>query len=119
MATNNKVRLMAYHAALNAFDSDKVAGFFASDAEYCSPGIKGCLTGRDQIMKAFRAYFTEFADQIAVDDSIVELTSNQFRSDWHLTATSKLSGRRVNRRGSEHVTFNKAGLITFIEVADA
>lgn len=106
-----------YHDALNAYDFDAVELMFAEDAEYHSSGIGG-LYGRAEIMKAMRAYFAEFSDQVSVDDSLEDLGDNRVRSHWRLDATAKSSGRKVARQGSETLHFTARGLIDLVEVED-
>ncbi len=109
--------LERYHTALNSFDFAGVEKMFAEDAEYYSSGIGG-LYGRDAIMHAMKAYFTEFSDQISSDDKVELVSANSARAHWRLTATTKTSGRKVKRQGTEIVHFNAKGLITLVEVQD-
>ena len=111
-------RLIAYHAVLNAFDLDGVEAMFAADAEYVSPGLNGAIQGREAIMKAMRDYFAEYSDQRAEDDEVAELAPNVVQSLWRLNATSSKTGKVLERRGREIVTFNAAGLIARVEVFD-
>ncbi len=116
----NPVELVRlYHEALNRYDATVVAPMFAVDATYISPGVNGRIDGRDAIIRAFSAYFADHPDQHAVDDSIVPLGADAARSAWRLEATSRSSGTRVSRRGTETVHFNAAGLIVRVEVQDA
>lgn len=110
--------LNAYHAALNAYDFETVADCFAPDATYISSGLANALQGRTKIMAAFREYFSEFRDQIAVDEAIEIIGSLKVKSHWRLTAQSTLSGLSVVRRGIEVATFNADGFIVHIEVVD-
>ena len=112
-------RLIAYHAALNAFDLEAVEAMFDRDAEYVSPGLNGAIRGRAAIMKAMREYFAEYSDQRAKDDEVVALAPGVVQSLWRLKATSSKTGEVVERRGREAVTFNTAGLIAHVEVFDA
>ena len=112
-------RLIAYHAALNDFDSDVVEAMFAEDADYVSPGLNGVVAGRAAIMKAMRDYFAEYGNQVAVDDEVIELRPHVVQSKWRLKATSSRGGKRVERQGREVTRFNEAGLITRVEVFDA
>ena len=112
-------RLIAYHAALNDFDLEAVAKMFAADADYDSPGLDGSIRGRDAIMKAMRDYFAEYSDQRAEDDEVLELAPNVVQTLWHLKATSSKTGKVLERRGREVVTFNAVGLISRVEVFDS
>ena len=112
-------RLIAYHAALNAFDLEAAQAMFAVDAEYVSPGLNGVIVGRIAIMKAMRDYFAEYTDLVAIDDDVVELRPHVVQSMWRLKATSSKTGSHVTRKGREIVKFNEAGLIIRVEVFDA
>jgi uncharacterized protein (TIGR02246 family) len=108
-----------YHDALNRYDAAVVTPMFAPDAVYVSPGVSGRIAGRDKIISAFNAYFAAHPDQRAEDSEIVRTGPFSARSRWRLEATEKPSGRVVHRAGTETVTFDAAGLITFVEVEDA
>ena len=107
----------AYHDALNAFDFEAVEKMFVEDAEYHSSGIGG-LYGRSEIMKAMRAYFGEFNDQISMDDVMEDIGESRVRSHWRLQATARSSGRKVARQGNEVLHFTPKGLIRLVEVQD-
>jgi ketosteroid isomerase-like protein len=110
--------LKRYHGALNAFDLGEVENMFAADAVYVSPGLKGVLTGRANIMAALRKYFAEYDDQISTDERIEKIDHLKVRSIWHLKATSKITKAKVIRRGEEIITLNNKGLIIKIDVVD-
>ncbi len=110
--------LKRYHAALNAYDADTVTPMFAPGAVYVSPGVNGRIEGRDAIIAAFSAYFAEHPDQRAEDELIEQLSPFEVRAHWRLAATSASSGRHVERRGIETVTFDASGLIARVEVED-
>jgi ketosteroid isomerase-like protein len=107
-----------YHAALEAFDASVVGPMFSAAAVYVSPGVGGRIDGRDAIMAAFAAYFTEHPDQRAEDEEITQTGPREARAVWRLRATPRAGGRRIERRGIEHVSFDAAGLILRVEVAD-
>lgn len=107
-----------YHAALNTYDAATVAQMFAEGAVYVSPGVNGRLAGRDSIIAAFSAYFSEHPDQQAVDEKIEQLAPLVARSYWRLHATAASSGMPVARRGTETITFGDDGLILRVEVED-
>lgn len=111
--------LRRYHDALNRYDAATVKDMFAADAIYESPGVNGRIEGRDAIIAAFSAYFAEHPDQQSTDDEVTRLSPVVVRSLWRLSATARSTGRPVARRGSETVTFDAAGLIRHVEVADA
>ena len=110
--------LKRYHAALNVYDAETVKPMFAAGAVYISPGVNGQIEGRDAIIAAFSAYFTEHPDQRAQDESIEQVSAFAVRAQWRLAATSASSGRLVERRGIETVSFDVAGLIARVEVED-
>jgi uncharacterized protein (TIGR02246 family) len=110
--------LRRYHAALQPYAADVVAEMFADGAVYVSPGVNGRLEGRAAIMRAFNAYFAEHPDQQAVDEEVEVLGGRIVRSRWRLTATSAATGRAVERRGIETVTFDEEGRILKVEVED-
>jgi ketosteroid isomerase-like protein len=107
-----------FHAAINALDFAAIEEFFAEDATYCSGGIGG-LKGRADIMAAFQRYFAEYPDQRAEDSLIEPLSATAARSIWRLTATSTITGKRLQRQGEVTVTFNEEGRILSVDVADS
>ncbi|MGQ0485862.1 MAG: nuclear transport factor 2 family protein [Hyphomicrobiales bacterium] len=107
-----------YHAALNARDLDAVAAMFADGAEYHSPSVGGIL-GKHAIMVAMRGYFAEYPDQVAIDDRTCYAGPDAVRSEWRLGATSKSTGKRIERKGAETIFFSAGGMIRRVEVADA
>ena len=106
-----------YHTALNNFDFTAIEKMFAEDAEYHSSGIGG-LYGRHAILEAMKAYYHEFSDQVSADDSVDLSGPNSVRCHWRLHATTKSSGRKVQRQGIENIYFNDKGLISTVEVQD-
>jgi hypothetical protein len=106
-----------YYEALNNFDYADLEKIFAEDAEYHSSGIGG-LYGRPAIIEAMKAYFHEFSDQVSTNDSIERLNDTSIRTHWRLHATTKSSGRKVQRQGIETIHFNAKGLIVTVEVQD-
>ena len=108
-----------YYTALNNFDYAALEKLFSEDAEYHSPGIGGGgLYGRPAIIEAMKAYYREFSDQVSTNDSIELLGENSVRTHWRLHATTKSSGRKVQRQGIETIHFNSKGLIATVEVQD-
>src|SRR5690349_10798278 len=97
--------LRRWHEAINALDFDAIADFFADDATYGSKKV-GALSGKTQIMKAFRKYFAEYPDQVAVDDSYEKVSPVAAKSTWHLTATSATTGEKLIRKGEETIYLN-------------
>ena len=111
--------LRRYHEALSEYDEGTVAAMFAQDAVYVSPGVNGRIAGRDAIIAAFTAYFAEHPDQHSTDEQVRLVAPGTVRSSWTLAATARSTGQPVTRRGTETVTFDRAGLITHVEVTDA
>ena len=106
-----------FHAAVNALDFPEIENFFREDATYSS-GKVGGLSGRAEIMTAFRAYFDEFPDQVA-EDSLVEAVSPvAARTVWSLKATSAITGLPLRRLGEETITFDEDGRIRNVAVTD-
>jgi ketosteroid isomerase-like protein len=105
-------KLAAYTAALNRYDLDAVEKMFAEDAVYVSGGVGGEITGRAEIMKAFRAYFRQHTDQFNWDEEVAQLDEYTIQSCWHLkSSTSK-------RSGIQKMTFDQHGLLLIVEVKD-
>jgi hypothetical protein len=98
--------LRRWHEAINALDFDAIEAFF------------GALSGKSAIMKAFRDYFAEYPDQVAVDDSLEKVGPAAAKSTWHLTATSATSGEKLVRRGEETIYLNVEGKIERVDVTD-
>ena len=109
--------LRRWHEAINALDYDAIASFFADDATYGSRKV-GALRGKQQIMKAFRDYFAEYPDQVAVDDSFEKIGPTAAKSTWHLTATSATTGEKLIRKGEETIYLNADGKIERVDVLD-
>lgn len=105
-----------YHAAIDRLDFEAIAQFFADDAVYISGGVGGTIHGREPIMAAFSSYFSEFPDQVSVDNSVESLSAFEVRSVWQLKATSRKTGDTVRRGGEEVVTLDGAGKIVRVEV---
>ena len=106
-----------YHAALNAVDLATVEAMFADNAEYHSPSVGGIL-GRHAIMAAMRGYFAEYPGQVAVDERVYFAGPDAVKSEWRLTATSKSTGKALERAGAETIFFDHQGLIRRVEVED-
>jgi hypothetical protein len=108
-------RVIAYHAAMERQDLERAAAMFSADAEYHSPSV-GAIYGRHAMLAAFRSYFAEYPDQHAVDERLSYAGPDSVRSDWRLTATSKSTGKKIDRAGTAIMFFNHQGLIRRIEV---
>jgi hypothetical protein len=110
-------RVKRYHAALNHFDAAVITPMFAKEATYTSPSV-GVLRGRDAIIAAMHAYFSEFPDQVAEDETVELVAPNTVRCEWRLNATSSSTGRPSVRRGIETLVLSEDGLILSITVED-
>jgi ketosteroid isomerase-like protein len=108
-------RVRAYHDAMNRFDLEAAAGMFSDDAEYHSPSV-GAVYGRYALLQSFRGYFDEYPDQVALDDLLEYAGPDSVRSLWRLTATSRSTGRKIDRKGEAVMFFNAKGQIRRIEV---
>jgi hypothetical protein len=111
-------RLIAYHDAINALDFATIEAMFAENAVYDSGGLGGVVEGRGPIMAGFRSYFDLYPDQVSEDTLIEPVGEQAIRSVWKLTATHRLTGDKLVRSGDEIVTFDHAGMIVRVEVAD-
>ncbi len=80
--------------------------------------MNGAIEGRSAIIAAFTAYFAEYPDQHAADDSIVALGPRMARSEWWLTATARSTGKPIQRRGIETIEFDEQGRIKRVEIED-
>ncbi len=109
--------LARYHGALDRLDFDALAGMFAPDAVYLSNGV-GSLKGRDEIIAAFRDYFSRYVHEESVDTSIEEIGPNTVRSHWRLRASNRDGGNHVHRGGVETIWFDDQGLIISVMVED-
>jgi hypothetical protein len=110
--------LKNYHAALNAFDLDKVEALFESDASYTSHGFNGKVLGSEAIMQAMRIYFAEYDDQVSTDTEVKILSAHSALAKWQLKATSNITHAKINRQGTEIIQFSINGLIASVEVMD-
>lgn len=108
---------LRYHAAINALDFDAIEGFFAETAVYISEKV-GVLEGRDEILKGFRAYFAEYGDQTARDETVEAISDRAVRSSWSAEATSASTGEKMLRSGEQTAFFNQDGLIEKVIVRD-
>ncbi len=106
-----------FHHAINELDFATIEDFFAEDARYVS-GKVGGLSGREEIMAAFRRYFDEYPDQIADDSLLEQVSPLAARAVWSLKATSASTGAPFARRGEETITFNTDGKVVNVEVTD-
>jgi ketosteroid isomerase-like protein len=117
MAVDPVERAKLFHDVINAIDFDAIEDFFAKDATYVSNGV-GSLKGRDEIMAAFRRYFSDYPDQVAHDELTELVSPMAARAVWSLTATHSGTGKPLMRRGEETITFNAEGRVTNVDVTD-
>lgn len=106
-----------YHAAMNALDFKALERFLTETAVYVSDGV-GVFEGRDKIMAGFRAYFAEYGDQVATDETIEAISDRAVRSVWKLNATSARTGQKLVRTGEETVFLDRDGFIEKVIVRD-
>lgn len=109
--------LIAYHAALDDHDMDRVEKLMAVNATYESDGI-GLVKGRDAIVTAMRNYFAASPDHQAWNDVVSTSGARSARCHWRLEATNKQTGEIVKRSGTEEMEFDQAGLICKVVVLD-
>jgi limonene-1,2-epoxide hydrolase len=117
MSVDPIAALVAYHAALDAHDIDKVETLMALDAVYESASV-GIVEGRDAITAAMRKYFAAHADHHAWDDSVENVSATAARAVWQLTATHTATGEKYYRRGEEVVSFDESGKVLRVQVTD-
>lgn len=106
-----------FHEAINALDFATIDGFFAEDAVYGSVKV-GQLSGKTEIMAAFRHYFDTYPDQVAVDELTEAVSPMAARAVWRLKATHAQTGEPLVRFGEETITFNDEGKIISVDVTD-
>jgi SnoaL-like domain len=109
--------LVAYHAALDAHDVDKVETLMAVNATYESAGI-GLVEGRDAITSAMRKYFAAHSDHKAWDDQVEATGPCSARAAWQVKATTT-AGEKFHRNGLEDVWFDDHGKVVAVKVTDA
>ncbi|MBY3068151.1 nuclear transport factor 2 family protein [Rhizobium laguerreae] len=117
MAFDPARQIELFHAAINTLDFPAIEAYFAEDATYVSNGV-GDLTGRAEIMTAFRRYFDDYPDQTAENSLVETLTAQSGRSVWSVRATHSKTGKALIREGEETITFNAEGRVTRVEVTD-
>ena len=117
MAFDPVEEIKHFHGAINALDFDTIESYFAEDATYVSNGV-GSLSGRADIMVAFRRYFDDYPDQTAIDTLVEKVGPTAGRAVWSVRATHSKTGNPLVREGEETITFNEDGLVTRVEVTD-
>lgn len=110
-------RTEAFLAAIDAMDFDTVETFFAENATFGSQAVGG-LSGRDNIMAAFRRYFEDYPDQTCLNSTVEALTPLSARAVWSVRATHSKTGKPLVREGEETVTFNENGKVVSVVVTD-
>ncbi len=109
--------VVLFHDAVNRLDYAVIEDYFAEDATYTSNGV-GSLSGRDEIMAAFRKYFDDYPDQTAFNTLVERVSPNAGRAVWSVRATHSKTGKPLTREGEETLTFNEDGKVTHVEVKD-
>lgn len=117
MILDPAARLQAFHDAINALDFAAIEASFAEDAVYLSGGT-GDISGRREIIAAFRRYFDTYPDQVAANERVETLGPREARSFWRLRATHAATGAPLIRQGIETISFDEAGLIVKVLVED-
>jgi ketosteroid isomerase-like protein len=117
MAFDPVAEIKAFHGAINALDFETIENYFAEEATYVSNGV-GSLSGREEIMAAFRRYFDDYPDQTALDTLVEKLSPNSGRAVWSVRATHSRTGKPLIREGEETITFDEEGRVTHVEVKD-
>ncbi len=117
MAFDPVEEVKRFHGAINALDFDAIENYFAEDATYVSKGV-GSLSGRADIMVAFRKYFDDYPDQAAIDTLVEKVSPNAGRAVWSVRATHSKTGKPLVREGEETIAFNEDGRIIRVEVTD-
>jgi ketosteroid isomerase-like protein len=110
-------KIIRFHDAINALDFDAIEAYFAEDATYVSNGV-GSLSGRDEIMDAFRKYFEDYPDQTAFNTLVEKVGPKAGRAVWSVRATHSKTGKPLIREGEETITFDENGRVTRVEVTD-
>jgi len=117
MAFDPVEEIKLFHGAINALDFETIENSFADGATYVSKGV-GSLTGRDEIMAAFRKYFDDYPDQTAIDTLVEKVSPRAGRAVWSVRATHSGTGKPLVREGEETITFDKDGKVVHVEVTD-
>jgi len=117
MAFDPVEEIKLFHGAINALDFETIENSFADSATYASKGV-GSLTGRDEIMAAFRKYFDDYPDQTAIDTLVEKVSPRAGRAVWSVRATHSKTGKPLIREGEETITFDEDGKVVHVEVTD-
>ncbi|MBB3965462.1 nuclear transport factor 2 family protein [Rhizobium metallidurans] len=117
MAFDPVKEITLFHDAINRLDYKMIEDYFAEDATYVSNGV-GSLSGRDEIMTAFRKYFDDYPDQTAFNTLVERVSPLAGRAVWSVRATHSKTGKPLVREGEETITFNEEGRVTRVDVKD-
>jgi ketosteroid isomerase-like protein len=117
MAFDPVEEIARFHAAVDAIDFAAIEAYFAEHATYVSRGV-GSLSGRCEIMEAFRKYFDDYPDQTSLSTLIEKVGPNAGRAVWSVRATHSKTGKPLVREGEETITFDEDGRVTHVEVTD-
>ncbi len=117
MAFDPVEEIKRFHGAINALDFETIENYFAEDATYVSNGV-GSLSGRADIMVAFRKYFDDYPDQTAID-TLVERSARMPAAPYGRFA--RRTARRASRwcgRAKRRSPSTKTVYVTHVEVTD-
>jgi ketosteroid isomerase-like protein len=117
MAFDPVDEITRFHAAIDALDFEAIEAYFAEGATYVSNGV-GSLSGRDEIMVAFRKYFDDYPDQTAFTTLVEKLSPKAGRAVWSIRATHSKTGEPLIREGEETITFDEDGRVSRVDVTD-
>ena len=117
MTFDPSAKLVAYHAALDSHDVQKIRAALSEGVTYESPGL-GVLSGRAAVLASIESYFATSPDHKAWDDRVWNVSDRIAACEWHLKATNSKTAQVVERRGKETIVFDAEGLILSVKVDD-
>ncbi len=100
--------LRRWHGAIQRARLRCGRSVLADDATYAVAFKVGALRGRAQIVKAFRDYFAEYPDQVAVDDSFEKVSPAAAKSTWHPPAAPARRPARSSSAGAKETIYLNA-----------
>jgi hypothetical protein len=99
----------------NAGALSEALAMFADDATYESSQV-GAFEGREAIGAMMRAFFAKFPGPHWEVPAYHEREPGEVEFDFVMTATAAESAERIERRGTERISFDNAGRIRRIVV---
>ena len=108
-------RARLYVERSNRRELDAIFAMFADDVAYESTQV-GSYRGRPSIETMMRAFFIRFPDAHWDVASYREEAGQGVVFDFVMHGTDTETGERVERRGTERVTFDADGLIRGVSV---